>query len=99
MRISDWSSDVCSSDLRGAAAGREAEAADHEGGDFLLAQLRFQRGVVEGAPARAVVDVLVAADLMEIAAEQHLGIEADVLVGLALVDQLGDEGEDRKRAV
>src|SRR3546814_11804315 len=55
---------------RGAAAGREAEAADHEGGDFLLAQLRFQRGVVEGAPARAVVDVLVAADLLEIAAEQ-----------------------------
>src|SRR3546814_2545583 len=85
MRISDWSSDVCSSDL-------------HEGGDFLLAQLRFQRGVVEGAPARAVVDVLVAADLPEIAAEQHLGIEADVLVGLDLVDQLGAEGARHENA-
>src|SRR3546814_19708824 len=45
MRISDWSSDVCSSDLDVPAAGREIGARDEEGGRAFAA---LHRGV-EGA--------------------------------------------------
>src|SRR3546814_18333750 len=41
MRISDWSSDVCSSDLIGAAIGRRDVVADMVEQDQLLARARI----------------------------------------------------------
>src|SRR3546814_15421262 len=43
MRISDWSSDVCSSDLRGEHRERVPERPDHQPGDPLL-QPQTKRG-------------------------------------------------------
>src|SRR3546814_9617128 len=40
MRISDWSSDVCSSDLRGIAAGLVQDPADHAGNGRFAAGAR-----------------------------------------------------------
>src|SRR3546814_19936144 len=48
MRISDWSSDVCSSDLTG--AGRRA--ADQRGAGILQARLRHRGGVGEVVAGR-----------------------------------------------
>src|SRR3546814_18005620 len=47
MRISDWSSDVCSSDLGVAAAGR----------DSTLDRRRWRRAVIEAAPPAPPVDI------------------------------------------
>src|SRR3546814_4898932 len=89
MRISDWSSDVCSSDLLGAVLGDAAALvflADHEAGDVLqehdrraglIAQLdemrALERGVVE---QHAVVgeDANLVAPQMRVAADQGLEI-------------------------
>src|SRR3546814_1794780 len=58
MRISDWSSDVCSSDLVGAGGGRDApdaaeRAALDVGLDLLVADLAAQRLVVVALDAGA----------------------------------------------
>src|SRR3546814_15603743 len=58
MRISDWSSDVCSSDLVGAGGGRDApdaaeRAALDVGLDLLVADLAAQRLVVVALHAGA----------------------------------------------
>src|SRR3546814_17486168 len=56
MRISDWSSDVCSSDLAGsfheigAIAGRAQYGADGELQDFSPTNFVFGRGRVDGRP-------------------------------------------------
>src|SRR3546814_4441127 len=54
MRISDWSSDVCSSDLR--CAGRHAEALE-----FLLARQAEPARLCTGGDDQAVADIGVAA--------------------------------------
>src|SRR3546814_9251422 len=50
MRISDWSSDVCSSDLRG-LDGRYARAPEHARGIVLVEQNRADRIMAYGADA------------------------------------------------
>src|SRR3546814_7707350 len=49
MRISDWSSDVCSSDLSAtlAVADREADVADGQGGGVIQRTARQQRRVAD----------------------------------------------------
>src|SRR3546814_4136121 len=46
MRISDWSSDVCSSDLRRSRALTELTDADWQGVDDLIAQIRTEAAVL-----------------------------------------------------
>src|SRR3546814_15508537 len=61
MRISDWSSDVCSSDLAEAAAAEidpaprrlfALAAWRHDANDFTAARQELQHAIVAAAPAR-----------------------------------------------
>src|SRR3546814_20993426 len=48
MRISDWSSDVCSSDLPFGAGAPEEEVGEGHGGQTLIAALGLLIGIVAG---------------------------------------------------
>src|SRR3546814_20821747 len=78
MRISDWSSDVCSSDLRACDAAREEVAIDREGG----ARGNF-RGVGLAHDDRA--------ERPHLAVEQTDGIAVSIVAAAAVrADHLGE---------
>src|SRR3546814_10479168 len=84
MRISDWSSDVCSSDLEGAVGhAADEEHAAHVEVDLLEHLLAVGLAVGQGAA----VAHLVAAD------------DDDARLGAALQDDLGGAHELREAAV
>src|SRR3546814_7168911 len=67
MRISDWSSDVCSSDLAVAAAGHLAEAGAEQDQQVALADPRRQPRIdadadVAGVAGMLIVEIVLAAE-------------------------------------
>src|SRR3546814_9789043 len=78
MRISDWSSDVCSSDLQGEGAGLGLGTA----GEGVGAPQRAEDGVVAGVVEGAVPRLVVAEGLGD-AVGDRLGVTGDQVVTLA----------------
>src|SRR3546814_4894693 len=60
MRISDWSSDVCSSDLRGSqtAKGKAGQASGNEGGSTASINLQTSDLGVGSTDARSSIDIV-----------------------------------------
>src|SRR3546814_20090712 len=100
MRISDWSSDVCSSDLDIGGRARD-ELRGLGGGDMFEDDLergerthqRFERAFDEHRLAVENVDVMVGG--LAVDQERH----ADVLPPPEYAHAVRDIGEDRKRVV
>src|SRR3546814_6625949 len=101
MRISDWSSDVCSSDLAGDHAGGAEDGAHHATADVVADQQRVER---HGAAVGGAED---GGDQIEIAevAREDVGAGAERLCGQADdqrgldADAVGDQAEQSAATV